>query len=118
MRTSPSLAMGRFGVDSACKSGTLPATQMKSLLRAVLVLGLVLVGCGNNECEDAADKIDECGVDLGDSKPSDDENSECNDKYECNAKCVNAASCADMKAFYETGADNSFKSCIAACPIK
>lgn len=92
---------------------------MKRVLVAVMTLGLgvATAGCGNNECEDAADKLDECGFDLGDSTPSDDDTQACNEKDECNAKCVNAGSCADIKAAVE-GTDNGVFKCWAACPSK
>jgi hypothetical protein len=76
-----------------------------------MALGLAVVGCGNNECEDAADKVDECGIDQGASKPSDDDVSECNEKSECYAKCFNSASCDDIKTLAK-----GFTDCLGACP--
>ena len=90
---------------------------MRTILAVVMALGLGVVGCGNNECEDAADKIDECGINRGDSKPDDDETNECNEKLECNSKCTNEASCADIKAALMS-TDNGVSKCWAACPVK
>ncbi|HEY6077881.1 MAG TPA: hypothetical protein VIW29_03720 [Polyangiaceae bacterium] len=90
---------------------------MRTILAVVMALGLGVVGCGNNECEDAADRLDECGFDLGESTPDDDETNECNKKDECSSKCVNAGSCADIKG-WKDGEENSFSTCMAACPVK
>ncbi len=94
---------------------------MRTLLCAVMALGLAAFGCSSNECEDAQDKIDECGLDLGDEKPSDDEIDECNADAECGAKCFNENSCADIKATWtaitmlQTPPDNGFTKCLTAC---
>jgi hypothetical protein len=34
---------------------------MNRIVWLVAMLGLAAVGCGNNECEDAIDKFEECG---------------------------------------------------------
>lgn len=90
------------------------------LCGVVMALGMAAVGCSNNECEDAMDKIDECGLDLGSDKPSDDEIDECNAEAECGAKCFNDNSCADIKAFFSsittgTPVTNGFSNCLAGC---
>ncbi len=85
---------------------------VSGILLAVLSLGAV--ACGNNDCEDAADKlVDECGLpDEG----GDDETSECNADAECLAKCINDASCAEIKAVSEDlTVDNSYSQCLGAC---
>ena len=90
---------------------------MRTVLVVMMALSLAAAGCGNNVCEDAADKLDECGFDLGDSQPSDDEASECNDRNECRSNCLNAASCEDIKAWHEEAAENGVYKCYAACPL-
>ncbi len=60
---------------------------MRSVICLVMVLGLGVVGCGNNACEDAVEKLeDECDIDLGDSAPDEDEASECAEDDECVAE--------------------------------
>ena len=105
-------------VDSP-RAGCDPEYRMRTDLVVMMALGLGLAtaGCGNNECEDAVDKIDECGFDAGESKPDDDEANECNEKDECNAKCTNEGSCADIQAAV-MGTQNSVHKCWAACPVK
>lgn len=80
----------------------------------MVALGLGAVACGNNDCEDAADKlVDECGLpDEGD----DDEAAECSEDAECLAKCINDASCAEIKAVSaDLTIDNSYSQCLGAC---
>jgi len=89
---------------------------MKPMFGLVLILGLAAVGCGNNECEDAADKMEECGIDGGDSEPSDDEISECKEDAECGAKCTNSASCSEIKAFFANPLEaNDYGECLVKC---
>jgi hypothetical protein len=76
---------------------------MKRLLMAV-VLGLACFGC-SNECDDAESKLEECGVTSEEI-----DTSECDGANECAAKCVNKASCDDIKNNAE-----SYVSCIFAC---
>ena len=79
---------------------------MKRLLMA-LVLGLACFGC-SNECDDAADKLEECGA--GDAAEVD--TSSCDGKDECAAKCINASDCAELKA---PAFDGPFIACLAKC---
>jgi hypothetical protein len=81
-----------------------------------VVLGLGAVACGNNDCEDAADKIvDECNV--SGFEEDEDDTAECSSNAECVAKCTNDASCSEIKAFFENPlvTDNSYTQCIANC---
>src|SRR6187402_3337711 len=64
---------------------------MKSIF-VVALLGLALVGCGN-DCDDAVDHIEECGI--ADFPEVD--TSECSGANECTAKCINDASCDELK---------------------
>ena len=78
---------------------------MKHLLMVLVMgMGLACFGC-SNECDDAADKLEECGVTGEDA-----DTSECDGANECAAKCVNNASCDDIK----NNAD-SYVSCVFAC---
>lgn len=81
----------------------------------VAALGMGAVACGNNECEDAADKIvDECKISGVDE--DEDETAECNSTSECAAKCTNDSSCAEIKAFFEDfTTDNAYTQCLAKC---
>lgn len=82
---------------------------MKPIFGLVLMLGLATVGCGNNECEDAVDKLEECGVSGG--GVDEDEASECNADSECVAKCINSASCSEIKSVEA----NDFTACVLDC---
>jgi hypothetical protein len=83
------------------------------VLTAVLALGTA--ACGNNDCEDAADKlVDECGIPQGDD--NEDEIAECSERAECAAKCTNEASCAEIKALLsDLTTQNSYSACLAKC---
>jgi hypothetical protein len=78
---------------------------MKRLLLA-LVLGVLAVGC-SNDCDDAVDKLEECGQPVTNSDTDD-----CSGAKECYAGCVNDASCADLKS---EDPNNSFWKCALAC---
>jgi hypothetical protein len=79
---------------------------MKTILGFLVVAALALGGCGNNACEDANDKIEEC-------KPAGYRtiSEECSGKIECNAKCINDATCDELKS-----SDNNSK--YTACVVK
>jgi hypothetical protein len=72
----------------------------------VVALGLSAMACGN-ECDDAVDHAEECGIDL----PDDVDTSECDGANECAAKCINDASCDELKDPENT----SVFECIVAC---
>ena len=80
---------------------------MKAMLSLLMVVGLALGGCGNNECEDAADKIKECGGQTGSGDTGD-----CSGASECVAKCINAASCAEIKG---SDVNSNYYKCTTAC---
>ncbi|HEY3498146.1 MAG TPA: hypothetical protein VGK73_25785 [Polyangiaceae bacterium] len=74
----------------------------------VALLGLSAMACGN-ECDDAADKVEECGIaDTGGG----DSGGSCEGVAECGAKCINEASCEDLKS---TDPENSYIKCASAC---
>lgn len=81
---------------------------MKTMLGLLMVVGLALGGCGNNECEDAADKIKECGITTQGSGDSGD----CSGTAECAAKCINNASCEELKG---NDLNSNYFKCAAAC---
>ena len=74
------------------------------------------VACGNNDCEDAADKIvDECKI--SGVEEDEDEAAECSSDAECAAKCTNDSSCSEIKAFFDEPfqTDNGYTQCLAKC---
>ena len=81
---------------------------MKTMLGFLMAVGLVLGGCGNNECEDAADKLKDCGVTVEGSKDSGD----CSGASECVSKCINAASCEELKS---NDLNSKYLKCTLAC---
>lgn len=83
---------------------------MKTMLGFLMVVGLALGGCGNNDCEDAADKIKECKLEGSDVKV--DGGGDCSGASECLAKCVNDSSCADLTS---GDLNNKFYQCFAKC---
>jgi hypothetical protein len=81
---------------------------MKKFLGILMLAGLALGGCGNNDCEDAVDKLKECG--LTDTSAS--SSGDCSGAAECSAKCINDASCADLKGETES---TTYSNCVTAC---
>lgn len=75
---------------------------MKRLLIVVMMLGLGATACGN-ACDDAVDKLEECGADTSGVDAD-----ECNEQDECAAECINDASCAEIE-------DGSVLDCISKC---
>jgi hypothetical protein len=78
---------------------------MKRLLLAV-VLGALAVGC-SNDCDDAVDKLEECGADVSGADTDD-----CDGASECVAGCINDASCEEIKS---TDINGKYFKCVAAC---
>lgn len=81
---------------------------MKHLLLAV-VLGALALGC-SNDCDDAVDKLEECGADV-DGADTDD----CDGASECVAGCINDASCDELKG---NDPDGSYGNCVLSCAGK
>jgi hypothetical protein len=80
--------------------------MIRSLI--VILLGSVLLGgCGSDPCEDAADKLAECGGVEGGSSDG-----ECSGAAECVAECINNASCEEI-----TSADlnSEYFNCVSKC---
>jgi hypothetical protein len=82
---------------------------MKTVLGLLMAVGLVLGGCGNNDCEDAADHYKECGLPTGSGSSGSDD---CSGASECAAKCINDASCDELKA---NDINGKYFKCLAAC---
>jgi hypothetical protein len=83
------------------------------MIKKILFAGLFAistVACGGDECDDAADKAEECNLEGSGEGSSDDV--ECSGQIECVAKCINEASCEDLKS---TDINNSYFKCAAAC---
>jgi hypothetical protein len=92
------------------------------MIKKILLAGmfaLSTVACGGNECEDAADKVEECGVKLSTAQQAEADKSadECSGVSECAAKCINDASCEDIKNFNSDSPslDNPILACAGKC---
>ncbi|MBI2893559.1 MAG: hypothetical protein HYY06_08395 [Deltaproteobacteria bacterium] len=82
---------------------------MKRVLAVVLVAGcLSLLGaCGGDACDDAEEKLDECGL------PS--TVGSCDDATdECEADCINSHSCDEITGAL-AGTPNDYSDCDDAC---
>ena len=85
---------------------------MKKVMGLLILAGLALGGCSNNDCEDAADKLKECGLTTQGSSSSGD----CSGASECAAKCINNASCEQLKgADLTSGTSSPYIECLAKC---
>lgn len=72
----------------------------------VALLGLSAMACGN-DCDDAVDHAEECGIPLGDNVNTD----ECSEKDQCAAKCITDASCDELKDPENTSLFECFSAC-------
>jgi hypothetical protein len=79
----------------------------------VVALGLSAMACGN-ECDDAEDTLEECLGELPEGEGEEDV--DCNESAECAAKCINDASCDDIKATFQEFEMNSLTTCLSKCP--
>lgn len=59
-----------------------------------ILLTLSMIGCGSNPCEDACDKLKECGVE---SLQGVDCSGDCPSEYEPMMECIAGLSCDDLK---------------------
>jgi len=82
---------------------------MKTMLGFLMVVGLALGGCGNNDCEDATDKVKECKLANLEANTG---SGECSGQAECFAKCINDSSCAEMA---DEKDDSKFNVCVGKC---
>jgi hypothetical protein len=83
--------------------------RMKSMLGFLMVLGLALGACGNNDCEDATDKVKSCNNPNLEANGT---SGECSGQAECYAKCINASSCAEMA---DEALNSKFNTCVGKC---
>jgi hypothetical protein len=88
---------------------------MSSLCRLVpltfVLLSLCIAGCGSDACEEAAAKLETCGVDVGEPKDS----SSCTGESECVAECViDFATCDDLSTTLAE-ASPDFRDCFIDC---
>lgn len=92
---------------------------------ALALMGLAtagVVGCGGNDCEDAADRIaakaEECGISTTDGGSSDGAEVECTDELgaqsQCIAGCYESASCEALKGEDLEGA-TALGECVLGC---
>jgi len=82
------------------------------MFKQILLAGMLAfsaVACGGNECDDAVDKLEECGVTGGNSSGDTDE---CSGAGECVAKCINDAECSEIKG---TDINSDYFKCVTAC---
>jgi hypothetical protein len=80
--------------------------MIKKILLATL-LAFSAVACGGNDCDDAVDKLDECGATEGLEVDGD---AECSGAAECTSKCINDATCDEL----ENGSEK-LSGCMADC---
>lgn len=81
---------------------------MKKILGILMLAGLALGGCGKDPCEEAADKVKDCNLPGGSSTSG--TSGDCSGTAECNAKCINDATCAEL-----TDLNSKFFECVAKC---
>jgi hypothetical protein len=81
---------------------------MRSGLAALLCAAALACGGCSDACDDAADKLDECGIadEFGIT------GGDCHGATECVANCYTGASCDEIEAF-EKGSE--FYECLAGC---
>lgn len=84
-------------------------------LIVVALAAAALTGCSGDECTRAAEHYTECvptfatsGGAVGGNPP------ECSGKYQCESKCVEAASCEAL-TLQDKDAAAAYASCIDAC---
>jgi hypothetical protein len=83
----------------------------------VLTVGLVLAGCGGgNRCNKACKKVKQCYGDAGGAPPCT-LSATCAPAEECQAGCINNASCETIKGTDQAG-QQAMQACIAQCASK
>ena len=80
-----------------------------ALLASVLAALVGATGCGDT-CDDARDRIEECGSAANPGN----ENEECSGVIECAADCINDASCEAITGEAE-GEANDLAGCLNRC---
>ena len=73
-----------------------------------LLLAAPFAGCGGNACDDACDKVEECGGTCTVNSGT------CDAKAECYASCIANATCAELVDILNP--QNSYFQCLGKCP--
>ena len=88
---------------------------MRTVRVVYVLLGCLVaatgLGCADNPCADALQKLEDCGVSGG--RDSDTEE-ECQDTAACTAECINEVECEDIAS---PRPDGVYTQCVNACPI-
>jgi len=74
-----------------------------------LLLAAPFAGCGSNACDDACDKIEECGGTC----TGDVNGGECTGQAECVAGCIADASCQELTDILNP--QNPYLQCVGKC---
>jgi hypothetical protein len=83
-----------------------PGCMRRPPILALVLLAFGTSACGST-CDDAVDKLDECGLETSQAEA---EAEECNEDQECAAECINDASCSDLENL-----SDSLMSCFVKC---
>ena len=84
-------------------------TDARSILLSVLLGVAASTGCAARTlCNDAVDKLDDCGL------PNDAVGSCDNARDECEARCIQSHSCDEIRGAL-TGTPNAYSACDDAC---
>jgi hypothetical protein len=84
-------------------------TIVSILLSMALAMG-TLTACGGDACEEAADKLEDCGFDNMGTGSGD---GECSGEAECVANCIIDASCSEILDFLNP--DTDYAQCVLGC---
>ena len=82
------------------------------LLSAALAMG-TLAGCSGNACEEAADKLEDCGFTGSGAGGGGGGDGECTADAECISNCILDASCSEILDFLNLESD--YYLCLAEC---
>lgn len=85
--------------------------NLKNSIIVALLAGISIFAMGcKNDCDKAADHVKDCLGGSGSTSSSD--SGSCTGAVQCEAKCINAASCSDITM---PSADSDYTKCVAAC---
>jgi hypothetical protein len=94
------------------------ADQTTKRVLAVLSLAAALSACGSgNKCKKACKRIEQCHGDAGSSAPPCTLSAECSPVEECQAGCIQGASCAAITGADQAG-QQAMQACMAQCASK
>ena len=85
--------------------------RSKMMIGALLAAFALATGCvgGSDDCTDAADKLQGCGLPTGGTAAGD-----CTGTSACEASCINSHTCAEMTEAFG-GTPNAYSACDDAC---